>query len=59
MSEEARKKRAEYMKAYRSRNRERLNAAQREYTRQHPERRRLYNERYWEKKAAEAVGGEL
>ena len=55
MTEEAKKKRAEYMRKYRAENREKINAAQRERNRNNPEKRREYQRRYWEKKASETA----
>lgn len=55
MTDEAKKKRAEYMRKYRAENREKINAAQRERNRNNPEKRREYQRRYWEKKASETT----
>lgn len=56
MTDEAKKKRAEYMRLYRAANRDRMNAAQRERYRNDPEKHREWQRKYWERKAAE-VGG--
>lgn len=57
MNDEAKKKRAEYMQAYRAKNREKLNAYQRQRTKENPEKGREYRRKYWERKAAEGLGG--
>lgn len=57
MTEAAKKKRAEYMKAYREKNRDKLNAYQRQRTKENPEKMREYRRNYWERKAAEGAGG--
>lgn len=57
MNVEAKQARAEYMKAYRAKNREKLNAYQRQRTKENPEKGREYRRKYWERKAAEGAGG--
>ena len=58
MNEEAKKKKAEYMREYRAKNREKVNSAQREYYKKNKDKIREYQRRYWEKKtAAESVAG--
>ena len=49
---EARKK---YFREYRARNRDRLNARQRQWHKEHPEKTKKYLERYWLRKAAKML----
>lgn len=55
MNEEAQNAQREYQRAYREANRERINEAAREWRKKNPEKIKLYRERYWLKKAAEAT----
>lgn len=54
MNEELKKARneymREYMREYREKNREKINAQQREWTKNNPEKVREYQERFWSKK---------
>ena len=71
MTEEAKAKRAAYLRAWKSANAEKVKAYQkqyrethtdqirayhRDYTQKHPEKVKTYNERYWAKKASESSG---
>lgn len=51
MNEEARKARLEYARAYREKNRERLNEYRREWNYKNPDKLRKYQETYWDRKA--------
>lgn len=51
MTLEAQKARRNYKRQYRSRNRDKINAQQREWRANNPDKVRKYNEKYWEKKA--------
>lgn len=51
MTMEANEVRKAYKRQYRLKNRERINAQQREWRASHPEQVKQYNERYWEKVA--------
>jgi hypothetical protein len=44
-----------YLKAWRQRNKDKVNAKQRAYTKAHPEKRREYNRRYWLKRAQQEL----
>ena len=55
ITDEAKMKRTEYQRAYRERNRERINATHREWRRANPEKAMEYQERYWQKKVAEGA----
>ena len=58
MNEKALEKKREYARQYRERNREKINAKNREWRALHPDRVKEYARRYWEKQAAadEATG---
>lgn len=56
MDDEARRARLEYERAYRKKNRERLNEYRRQWNREHPDKVRSYRESYWKRKAG--TGGE-
>ena len=51
ITDEARKKRLEYQRAYRERNREKIKAYQREWHKANPEKNKEYQERHWNKLA--------
>ena len=51
MTEAAKAAKREYAKAYREKNRERINEQRKEWNKKNPGKRKAYNERYWEKKA--------
>lgn len=51
LSEQAKKARREYMKEYRKKNKERLDAMNREWKKNNPDKVRENNIRYWERKA--------
>lgn len=53
ITDEAKKKRAEYQRAYRERNRERINAKNREWHKNNPDKNKEYIQRYWNKKVME------
>lgn len=53
MTQEAREARAAYMKEYRKRNKDRLNAYARQWRKENPEKVASYTEKQWEKKARE------
>ena len=53
ITDEAKKKRAEYNREYRNRNRERINAKNREWHKANPEKNKSYIEKYWNKKVME------
>lgn len=53
LTDEARKKRAEYNREYRNRNRERINAKNREWHKNNPDKNKEYIQRYWNKKVME------
>jgi hypothetical protein len=57
LSEEALELRRKYAreraKAYREKNREQIRQKQKEWVKSNPDKVRLYQDRYWEKKAAE------
>lgn len=53
MNEEAKAARKEYMKKYRSENREKINAAQRKWFKDNPDKAKAIAERYWAKRANE------
>lgn len=57
MTETAKKARAEYQKAYREKNRERLNKYRRNWNKENPDKIQKYQETYWNKKAEEALKG--
>lgn len=50
---EAAEARNAYMRQYRSRNRDRINAKQREWRAKNPEKAKEYQKRYWQRKSAE------
>ncbi len=52
MTIEAQEARKAYMRQYRDRNRDRINARQRGWYARNPERAKEYQRRYWERKAA-------
>lgn len=52
MSEAARKARAEYMRKYRAEHKEKINEQERARRKANPDRYRMYQENYWNKKAA-------
>ncbi len=54
MTIEAQEARKAYMRQYRDRNRDRINARQRGWYARNPERAKEYQRRYWERKAATA-----
>ena len=51
ITDEGKMKRAEYQRAYRERNRERINAKHREWHKANPEKAMEYQERHWIKVA--------
>ena len=51
ITDEAKKKRLEYQRAYRERNRERIKAYQRDWHKANPEKNKEYVERHWNKVA--------
>ena len=51
ITDEAKKKRAEYQKAYREKNRERIRIKNREWHQANPEKNMEYQERHWNKVA--------
>ena len=53
ITDEAKMKRLEYQRAYRERNRERINAKHREWRKANPEKNIEYIQRYWNKKVME------
>ena len=53
ITDEAKKKRAEYQREYRNRNRERINAKNREWHKNNPDKNKEYIQRYWNKKVME------
>lgn len=50
LTDEARAKQREYQRAYRDRNRERINAKHREWRKANPDKNKSYIENYWNKK---------
>lgn len=50
MTDEAKRKHAEYMKEYRQKNREQINSYQRSWRKQNPVKVKTYNQSYWERK---------
>lgn len=56
MSTEARQAQAAYAKEYRRKNRERLNAYRRKWSKDNPDKVKQYQETYWKKKAQEQEG---
>ena len=54
MSEEAKRAKAAYYKAYREKNRDKLREYYREYRRKNKEKVKGYNATYWQKKAIES-----
>lgn len=58
MDEAALEASREYMRAYRSKNRERLNEIQRNWYKNNPDKVRAIKERYWNKKAKEKANQE-
>ena len=52
MTEEAKAARKAYLREYRKKNAERINAYNRSWRRANPEKAREYNARYWKKRAA-------
>lgn len=57
MNEKALQKKREYARQYRERNRDKINAQNREWRALHPDRVKEYNRRYWEKQAAAEEAG--
>lgn len=57
MNEKALQKKREYARQYRERNRDKINAQNREWRALHPDRVKEYNRRYWEKQAAVEEAG--
>ena len=57
MTEEARRRRAEYQRAYREKNRDKLNAYRREWRKKNPEKVKKQIQDYWERKAAAQAAG--
>lgn len=55
MTQEAREARAQYMREYRQRNKDRLNAYARQWRKNNPEKVTSYTEKQWEKKAKEGI----
>ena len=53
ITDEAKKKRAEYQREYRNRNRERIRIKNREWHQANPEKNKSYIEKYWNKKVME------
>lgn len=53
LTDEAKKKRLEYQRVYREKNRERINAKHREWRKANPEKVIDYQERHWNKKVME------
>lgn len=51
MNDGAKVAQAKYAKAYRAKNRERLNQYRREWAKKHPDKIKQYAENYWNKKA--------
>lgn len=51
MTEAAKAAKREYAKAYREKNRDRINEQRKEWNRKNPGKRKEYIERYWEKRA--------
>ena len=51
ITDEAKKKRLEYQRAYRERNREKIKAYQRDWHKANPEKNKEYVERHWNKVA--------
>ena len=51
ITDEAKMKRVEYQRAYRERNRERINAKHRDWHKANPEKAMEYQERHWNKVA--------
>lgn len=58
MPEQAKRSRAEYMREYRRKNRERINAKRREWRQKNKDKVAEYNRRYWMKKAAQAAASD-
>lgn len=56
MTEDAKKKRLEYQRAYRAKNRERLNEYRKAWGKNNPDKVKQYTSNYWERKAAGATG---
>lgn len=59
LSVEALDQRKAYRKAYREKNRDKINAYHREWSKKNRDKIRLINMRYWEKKAMEINGEEI
>lgn len=57
MNELAKEARREYCRRYRAANREKMNAYQRTWKQNNPDKVKAAQERYWTKKAAEAAKG--
>lgn len=51
ITDEAKRKRAEYQKAYREKNRDRIRIKNREWHQANPDKNKEYQERYWNKQA--------
>lgn len=58
LSDEARKAKNAYQKAYRERNIERIREYEKEWRHKNPDRVRATMERYWQKKAEQMKQGE-
>ncbi len=54
MTDEARRARSEYLKEYRRKNAARINAYNRQWRAENPDKTREYNARYWSKRANKA-----
>lgn len=52
MDSKAIEARRQYLKNWQNQNRERRNAYHKEWRKNHPDKVKEYNERYWDKKAA-------
>lgn len=57
MNEQAKAAKREYWRKYREQNRDKVNAYQRSWRKNNPDKVKAATERYWSKKAAEAVEG--
>lgn len=56
MDDEAKRARREYERAYRRKNRDRLNEYRRQWNRANPDKVRAYRANYWTRKAAAGTG---
>ena len=59
MTEQAKAASREYFRNYRKANKEKVKAYQRKWRKENPDKVRAAQERYWEKKAAAIVRGEV